>query len=183
MVQLSLDQLSTLDPDVAAAVRAQLGDEVLGRITTANRVEWIPVELQVAVNDALFAELSAEEYEAFWRRTGLASAQSSMFNRLVQGAMRLFGISPASIYKLFPRANLHVTRGLGEYIVTPTPHDNHVSLEWHTIAPALRGSKSWLASSKATMATPLDLLGFTGSVEFDAAEFEAGRVIYSIRWS
>jgi hypothetical protein len=183
MVQLSLEQFSTLEPSTAEAARRRLGDEALARIAGANRVDWLPIEFQIRVNDALFAELSAAEYEAFWRRMGLASAQSSMFNRLVQGAMRLFGVSPTSIYKLMPRANLHVTRGIGEYIVRPTPHESHLTLEWHSIAPELRGSTSWLASSKATMMTPLDLLGFAGSVEADSSEFEAGRVMYSIRWT
>ena len=182
MVQLGLEQLTTLEPSVAEAVRRRIGDEVLDRITGASRVEWLPVTLQIAVNDALFEELAPADYDAFWRRTGLASAQSSMFNRLVQGAMRLFGVSPTPIYKMFPRANLHVTRGLGEYLVTPADEPPQIQLEWHSIAPELRGSVSWLASSRATMLTPLDMLGLSGAIEIDDAEYSDGRVVYRIRW-
>lgn len=182
MVRFALDRLGVFGPETEARILERCGDEVVGRIRSATRVEWIPATDQVALNDAIRAEVSREAYLEFWGETGLLAARDSIFSQVAQGAMRLFGVSPSSLYKILPRANKHVTRDVGEYQIDVDPDGRFVVVTFHSIAPELLKTDSWFLSASVTIKTPLLLLGRDGRVEVDEENYEEGRFRWIVSW-
>lgn len=182
MVQLALRHVDALGPEVAQPVRARLQPQTAARIESAARVEWLPAQLQVELNDALASVVDEAAYHAFWLEVGKASAQGSIFATVAQGAMRLFGASPVSIYKMMPRANALVTRGTGDHRVETFGRDRRLRVTTANIPPELLQTDTWVRSSRATMAVPLWVVDATGTVEVDDSEIADGTVHYDVAW-
>ncbi len=113
----------------AIAADAVHGDRVLAAvdprhlvvIRTASKLAWIPA---VALDDLMAAyldEAGGAGYLDFWRRYTLGSVDSPLFGALFNGALRIFGRSPAGLLKWIGRAWEVTTHEYGHIEVDTDP--------------------------------------------------------------
>ncbi len=88
--------------------------EVLARMKAAGRTGWLPIEDDVQFVDAIVAECGEAGAIELIRASVNAHFAGALLASLVKGAQRIFGMSPAGLMKMVPRAWPMVYRGFGQ---------------------------------------------------------------------
>lgn len=90
-------------PDVVVQLRRNLPAEVLEAIEQAARTDWIPVELDGQYVDGVLAALGPDGMRAAYRRfTREALVRSSTVRTIIEGALRIFGVSIGTLLRTLP---------------------------------------------------------------------------------
>lgn len=101
-LQVQLQSLERLDHADASRIVAELTPATLRRITHATRVDWLPIELHLELARAGL-RLLGEQGLRDWGRAALTRAMKSTFlGPIFEGAVRLFGLSPAALVRTAP---------------------------------------------------------------------------------
>jgi hypothetical protein len=112
-LQAQLQALEQLDHADASRIVAELEPATLQRITHATRVDWLPVELHLELAQAGL-RLLGEQGLRDWGRASLARAMRTTFlGPIFEGAVRLFGLSPAALVRTAPSVYQAVFRDCG----------------------------------------------------------------------
>jgi hypothetical protein len=98
---------------VSQAVRGRARAEI-ARVEECTRVDWIPLEVQLAILDALRREVGQEECERFLAAHFAATIEQPFVRGMFETAVRLFGMGPGAVFRVFPRTWSTITRGCGE---------------------------------------------------------------------
>ena len=90
-------------PEVASRLRAELPPAVIDPIEHAARTDWIPVALDGQYVDAILGALGRAGMIALYRRfTREALVRSPTVRSLIDGAIRIFGISFGTLLRAMP---------------------------------------------------------------------------------
>jgi|GEM_PF-2954353 len=111
-VKEDLEALAKLGADAEAQVRARLPGTLLDQLAESARSDWIPIELNVKMVEAVHA-VAGEAGLRLWGRESLLLALASFFRPLVQTVIALFDPTPAAICRFAPRAWLATYRDAG----------------------------------------------------------------------
>ena len=100
----NLEALAALGEDESRRVLARLPPQLLQEVEEAARVAWLPIEHDVALTEAIAAELGRDALRA-WSRDGfLRSADSPILAPMIRSVRAIFGITPHSILRRVPYA-------------------------------------------------------------------------------
>jgi len=109
--------LRELGHDVASRILADLPPRTLQRIVQSTRVDWLPIELYLELLLAIRAT-SGDDGVRRWALAAVKrSIDSSLLRPLVEVAIRLFGLSPSSLFKISSQVWQQILRGCGEIVV------------------------------------------------------------------
>ena len=108
--------LSTLGHDLESRVRARVATRTLRVIEDATRVDWLPLELNVELAEAVFQEAGDARTRA-WASASFGLSLNAFFKPLMESALRLFDPTPHRIYGFLPRAWPTVYRNSGSVSV------------------------------------------------------------------
>jgi hypothetical protein len=109
------DEILMLDSARLQAVRTLLGEAFIQELTGASGVSWLSFEIEAKLADAVYNGLGAVEARALYRRKTARSFDIPLIRPVLDGALRLFGASPASIVKLVGRTWATISRDCGKY--------------------------------------------------------------------
>jgi hypothetical protein len=112
-----LAALASLGPELEARVRARLSTRTISAIEDATRVDWLPLELNVELAEAVFGEAGEARTRA-WARASFNLSLNAFFKPLLESVLRLFDLTPHRIYGMVPRAWPAVYRNAGIASVT-----------------------------------------------------------------
>ncbi|HTN53509.1 MAG TPA: hypothetical protein VML50_13965 [Anaeromyxobacter sp.] len=110
--------LSELGSELASRVLADLAPATLRRIVLATRVDWLPAELNVELAHVGERVLGEDGLRTWGRASVLRSMGTSLLQPILEGAVRLFGLSPPAIFRTVPSAYRAAYRNCGEMVVT-----------------------------------------------------------------
>jgi|GEM_PF-1032701 len=97
-----------------AVLEAKLGPDYLAEVASFTRTEWISVEFDIRLSHAVESCLGrGADYERARRSTG-RSFESKLLQPFVEGAVRLFGLSPKAMIKLVRRGWTSLYQNCGE---------------------------------------------------------------------
>jgi hypothetical protein len=162
-IQQNVESLELLGPDVARAVKADLGAEALERIEKATRVEWLPVEVDVAITEAV-ARTTGEAGVRKWSRAALAESVEAPFLRpIVKAAIALFGLTPASLLRHAPTGWKQVYLDCG-VIRFESVNDKHVRLHLDGAPLQMTASKPYLVGTAGAWEAAFDIARAEGGV-------------------
>jgi hypothetical protein len=180
-IQSNLASVEILGAGEAHRVRHALGDSRVATIEQAGRMEWLPLEIDVALTDAV-GEVVGMDGVRRWARTSIQqSLDGPLLGPLRDGAVRLFGLAPAKILKWAPRAWSHVYKNAGTLrFLEPEDAEARVELHHRDPPPDFRDSKAVLESVAASFAAIFDLCHVTGEAEI--ASVDKTRVVFQLRW-
>ncbi len=183
MMQLTLKAIDALPAAQREAIDARIPSEVRRSIEEASRLGWLDYTLQRELNTATLSVLGEESFEAFWLETSTQMAASGALAGLAQGAMRVLGVSPLALYKMFPRGWNHTSRNMGSPEVEFGDDEHSVTIRFVELPPILALSRAWAISNRASVRVMLRLTGRDGAVEMDDSRKEEGIIVFKIVWS
>lgn len=115
----NLFALLVLGNDTASRILADLPPQHLRRIEQASRTDWLPIEIELTLTRTIRAAVGDEALRRWSSAALRRTLDTSMFRPLFDTAVRLFGLSPNSLFKMAPQGWRTTFRGAGELTVQP----------------------------------------------------------------
>jgi hypothetical protein len=178
----TLASIDQLPGDTGAQIRALVRPGSLARIEAASRLDWLPVEMDVELTEALAAVLGPERSAEFWRRTLLDVASTPLLRPIVEGGVRLFGHTPEDLLRWFPKLWDSIYRGCGTLKVEER-RAGLARMVVEDLAPVLGGSRAYLDGLCASFEAIFVFIRVRGEVRLEALDAEAGRAEFGFYWS
>ena len=180
-VQGTLAAVSALDPALGERVRARLAPATRERLAQASRIAWVALDLDVELTHAIYAELGPVRARELFRRNLSGALDSPVLRSLAQGALRLFGASPARLFGWAPKVYAQLYRDAGEMrFVLDAPGSARLAFE--ALPPAVATSRSYLDGMAAAVAAGFDFVGVKGEVRIETHDPAGGRAAFRLAW-
>ena len=138
-----LELLQAQNPDLHAELMTSLRSAK--RIATALPVEWLPIEVDVELIDALANKLSPAALDNLVRDRQRQEMGSALFKTFVSTILRLFaGGSPATLVRHFPKGWSQVFSDCGRVEVEEVDEANHARLRIADLPAVCIASRAWI---------------------------------------
>jgi len=107
-----LELVDTRPPIVRERVRARAADAVR-HVEQASRVDWIPLGTQLRILSVLRAEVGLRGYDEFCAAHFATMVQQPLVKSAFETTVRLFGVGPGPVYRIFPKSWVLMSQGCG----------------------------------------------------------------------
>lgn len=154
----NFEALSALGAGAAARVRARLPVATVREIEEASRLAWLPVELDIAITDAIDTELGREAMRRWAREGLLRSTEGPLLSPIIRSARTIFGITPHSFFRRASNMWAMIYRGCGELRLLDES-EGRVVLELRGAPQVFRRSPAYLEGIAATFEAATVLAG------------------------
>jgi hypothetical protein len=173
--------LAGLEPAIAARVRARLAPETAATLERSGRLAWLPIEVDVELTHAIYAELGAGRAHELFRRNLSSALDTPILRSLAQGALRLFGASPARLFAWAPKAYAQIYRDSGD-MRFETDAPGSARLELSLLPPAIAQSRDYLDGVAGAIAAGFDLMALKGEVTIERFDPPGRRASFRLTW-
>jgi hypothetical protein len=173
--------LAGLEPAAAARVRARLAPATRETLQRSSRLAWLPIEVDVELTDAVYAELGPARAREMFRRNLSAALDTPILRSLAQGALRLFGASPERLFGWAPKAYAQLYRDSGE-MRFESDGPGAAWLELANLPPAIAASRDYLDGMASALAAGFDLMDIKGEVTVERVDPAGLRAAYRLVW-
>jgi len=173
--------LAGLEPAAAERVRAQLAPETLATLERSSRLAWLPIDIDVELTHAIYTELGAARAHELFRRNLSAALDTPILRSLAQGALRLFGASPARLFSWAPKAYAQLFRDSGE-MTFASDGPGTARLELVRLPAIVAGSREYLDGVAGALAAGFDLMDLEGEVTIERLDLPARRACFRLTW-
>ena len=180
-VQGTLAAVSAQDPALGERVRARLAPATRERLARASRIAWVPLDLDVELTHAIYAELGVVRAREVFRRNLSGALESPVLRSLAQGALRLFGASPARLFGWAPKVYAQLYRDAGEMRFA-LDEPGRARLEFLALPPGVATSRNYLDGMAASVAAGFDYVGVKGEVRIEAHDPAGARATLRLEW-
>ncbi len=182
VIQGNLRDVDRLPTDLAERVRAQLDPGVVADIERAGRLAWLPLEHDIEIS-AVIARESDPATLFEWARISLNTAlEGPLLRPMMTAALRLFGLTPAALFRVFPRGWPAVYRAVAEVdVLAHGPRCAEVVLR--DVTEVLFDHEHYLQSMAGSFAAVFDVCRTPGSVTLEILDRPASLVSYRAMWS
>lgn len=175
-----LKRIPGLGPAAEAQVRAAIPEDAAAAIASCSSLGWVPMAAHVAVLEAIVGVLGIDAARTFFRETSRANLQGSLLKGAVLSALRMFGVGPLALFRMFPRGFATITRDCGTVELGPTPEHDGTQAVFEDLPPVLR-VRAFALSMGGVFEAVLDVAKRRGDVHVDASELDDGRLRYVLR--
>src|SRR6185437_6112613 len=141
MLKQCLAGIDSVDPEQARTMRALVPSHVLAQVEEASRLDWMPIELNVAFTDAVLHVLGPELSRAHWRRESARMLESPIMRPIVQGLTSLLKTTPEKLLSFLPRSWGLIYRDVDVEVLPAGPSSRR--LVFRGLPPSVAGSLSW----------------------------------------
>jgi hypothetical protein len=180
-VQGTLAAVSTQEPALGERVRARLSPASRERLADASRIAWVALDLDVELTHAIYAELGPVRARELFRRNLSGALDSPVLRSLAQGALRLFGASPARLFGWAPKVYGQLYRDAGE-LRFALDEPGSARLELVALPPCMARSRNYLDGFAASIAAGFDFIGVKGEVHIEAHDPAGGTATFRLEW-
>ena len=180
-VQGTLAAVSALDPELGERVAARLAPETRDRLTQASRIAWLALAVDVELTDAIYAELGSARAQELFRANLTGALDAPVLRSLAQGALRIFGASPARVFGWAPKAYAQLYKDAG---VMRFEQDapGSARLELEALPACVAESARYLDGIAASIAGGFDFMGEKGEVCIESRSPAARRASFRLEW-
>jgi hypothetical protein len=180
-VQGTLAAVSAQDAALGERVRARLAPATRERLAGASRIAWVPLDFDVELTHAIYAELGPVRARELFRRNLSGALESPVLRSLAQGALRLFGASAERLFGWAPKVYGQLYRDAGEMRFT-LDEPGSARLELSRLPQAVANSRDYLDGMAAAVAAGFDFVGVKGEVRIEAHQPAAARARFRLEW-
>ena len=173
--------LAGLEPVVAGRVLARLAPETRATLERSSRLAWLALEIDLELTHAIYAELGAAPAREMFRRNLSAALDTPILRSLAQGALRLFGASPARLFSWAPKAYSQIYRDCGE-MKFASDGPGSARLELTRLPPVVAGSRDYLDGIAGAIEAGFDLMDLEGEVTIERLDPPAQRACFRLTW-
>lgn len=175
-----LAALGDTDEATRERILARIPAEILERVESSSRSEWLSGEVLIVFDVAIHDELGDDGLIDFWRRFSRASTRVPILRPIADSAIRLFG-TPKGIFKMLPNAWSLMTRNFGSVFVEAGPAKNQLRVRMVDV-PRLSRPDLFTLGHHGSYLGVLDLVGATGTVTRNDESISEGHYDYDVRW-
>jgi hypothetical protein len=143
-------------------------------------VEWIPIEADVELLEAMTALLPAAGVEALLRERQRQEMGSALFKTFVATMGKLVGLTPLSLVRQIPKGWGHVLQECGTVEVRAVG-ERTAELAVTGLPAVCLASQAWLDAVPVGMVTLYELVGASGEVR-RRRQSAPGEVALSFDW-
>lgn len=167
--------------DDCARIRAAMGDATVRAIEEAPRTAWLDVQHDINLAQGVTDVLGLEGDRTRARTALRISMDGALLRPMVDGATRLFGLTPSSILRVAGRAWGAIYRDAGAIRVH---HDGerHVRIAYAEIDADILRSEVYLASISGALLATFDLCKVEGTVNVENLDRQAATAEFHFRW-
>jgi hypothetical protein len=173
--------LSGVPAAARAGVRARLAPATLATLEASSRLAWLPIEVDVELTHAIYAELGAGRARELFRSSLAQALETPILRSLVQGALKLFGATPERLFGWAPKAYAQLYRDAGE-MRFERDEPGSARLELFGLPPAVVGSRDYLDGMGGAFAAGFDVMGVKGEVTLERLDASAGTAGFRLLW-
>ena len=177
-----LELLEDQPPVVQRAVREQAATAVR-HVEEATRVSWIPLGTQLEILRVLRDAVGTKGYEDFCALHFSSTVDQPLIKGVFDTTVRLFGVGPGPVYRMFPKAWGMMTRGCGSVDMDGSPHPSGTHMVVSELPVEEPNIDLFVQGFGATFRGVLDLFKVTGEVERGPFDAEARIARYVVTWS
>jgi hypothetical protein len=179
-VKSVLDGADRCDRQLGARVRARLDDAARAALDGAGPVSFVPVELDVRVTEALFAEAGEARAREILRENLLLTFDAPILSSFVGGALRLLGRDPSRLFGWSAKVWGQLYRDCGSIRFVRTGEGGG-RLELADLPACVAASRPYLSGMEAALDAGFALMDVEGNVRL--AEMDpAGRAGFELSW-
>lgn len=113
----NLYALLALGNETASRILADLPPQHLRRIEQAGRTEWLPIEIDLNLGVVIHRAVGDDGLRRWSRAALRRSLDGSIQKPLLDTAVRLFGLTPAGLFRMAPQGWRAAFRGAGELVI------------------------------------------------------------------
>jgi hypothetical protein len=168
-----LRAVGRLDPTLRAAIESRSGAEVVEAIRGQAAMSWLPMRHHVKLLDALVATLGKDAARALLRDASLRNLHSSLLAASVSATLRVFGVGPLALVRMFPRGFRLITRGCGVVTVATARDARGTEIVFTQLPEELR-AEAWAVSMSAVFEAIMGIGKVSGTVDADTRELDRG---------
>lgn len=161
-------------------VRARITPATIARIDTAVRTEWLPVEIDVELTEAVDAELGEEMLVEQNRRSFLAAFQGPLLKPILSSAIALSGATPGALLRFASSAWSSVYRECGEIAVER--RDRGAVITWSRLPDPILASRPYLVGTRGVFEGGVELMKSKGRCTLRVDE-AARAAIFELEWT
>jgi hypothetical protein len=176
-----LELLELQPPHVTAAVRTRAEAAVL-QTEAATRVSWIPLGTQLSILRALRDEIGSQGYDEFCARHLSSTIEQPLVKGVFDTTVRLFGVGPGPVYRMFPRAWAMMSRGCGVVSAEGTTDPPGTRLRVTALPVDEEEIDLFVSGFRATFQGVLDLFELDGKVTMEDFDRPARTATYLAQW-
>jgi hypothetical protein len=164
-------------------ILARIPDEMRREIRVAGRLAWLPATKFVHLTDAIVEAAGHEGARGFWRQMMRLAIDVPFMRPLLNGALFLWGDTPAGLVRRTPQAWHLVAKNCGDFKAIEVDEPNAIIFRCDNVAPLFR-APSLVPMWEGGLESEVDWVGVKGSVETHADKLAArGVVEFIVRWT
>jgi hypothetical protein len=168
---------------VGGPILALVPDDMRHEIRVAGRLAWLPATRFVQLTNAVVEALGPEEATRFWRQMMRLAIDVPFMRPLLNGALFLWGDTPAGLVRRTPHAWHLVARNCGDFKAIEVTEPNAIIFRSDNLVPLFR-APSLVPMWEGGLLSEVDWVGVEGSVETRADKIAArGAVEFVVRWT
>ncbi len=175
-----VELLDRQPPSIRAAVRKDAA-EAIEHVESASRVDWIPLRTQLRILRAVHTELGQDGFDDFSAKHFACTVEQPLARSVFDTTVRLFGVGPGPIYKMFPQSWAMMSSGCGMVVCTETDPSG-TSIRIVDLPVAEPDIELYVVGFRATFRGVLDAFKCDGSVEFLAFDRARRESRYRATW-
>lgn len=170
--------LAELGP-AASRIRARIGPEAIAKIEQAQPTNLLPVAINVAMAEAVFAEAGADGARR-WGTASLLHSFDGFFKPIFIGLTKVIGPSPALLFKAFPQGWTTAYRNCG-YVTVTHPAAGVTRVIIRELPEELRATP-FLSAVCGSLEVAFHLSKYTGRAILEPREPGAPEASWLVEW-
>jgi hypothetical protein len=169
-----------LAPEVRDAVLDGFGNELADEIRAQAAMSWVPMRDHVALLEALVGEVGRDDARQLLRDASLRNLRSSLLAASVSATLRVFGVGPLALMRMFARGFRLITRNCGEVTVRSARDTPGTEVEFTELPEEVR-REAWAVSMTAVFEAIMDTGKVSGIVRPDTTDLRQGTLRIFLR--
>ena len=152
------------------------------RIEAAGHLDWLPIELNLELTDAIFSGLGEEQADTFYQNWLKRQMSAPAFAGLVRTALALFRFDTAAIAKWIPKAFDLMYRDYGTFVIEPVSA-LAVNVQLSQMPAELVTHENWQRSVCSGLYALFFLTGAKGIAELDHVDVMRRSMRIKLSWT
>ena len=175
-----LELLERQPARVRDAVRTHAAREI-ERVEQCSRVDWIPLGVQLEILSAVRDEMGKRGYDDFCAAHFASTVEQPFVKGMFDTTVRLFGLGPGAVLRVFPKTWSTISRGCGRVEVGDL--DAGCTMIRVTELPMSEPRIDlFVEGFRATFRGMLDIFHRSGDVELVSYDRAARESSYRMHW-
>jgi hypothetical protein len=173
-----IDELPPADRD---AIRQAAGPSI-DAVEQALRSSWLPLATQLETLHAIDQRLGRAGYLDFCQRHFIRTVETPLVRAVFDGAVRLFGMGPEAVFKVFRRSWAMMSTHAGEVnLVELTPE--HLRIEVRALPLEEARASLFIEGFAATFTGVFRLFEIDGKAELTSVDYPNRTAVYTGSWT